>query len=188
MKLITRILTIGAAATVSVLASASFASAQTANEITITIEPTDSSVVLGENLDLAVTVSNNGSAATVPLVVHLDITDPGLSTSVDPEDWTATLTKELGVIGAGDSATAEWTIQPISSGGFSVYAVTLSPGADTTTVSNVLQVSVADQRSLNPGGILPVAIGAPVVVGGLLLVQLRLARRTRKRPAGLAFA
>ena len=162
------------------------ADAQIGESVTVTIDPATANVVLGDNLDLRVVVTNNGSETAPPLVVHLDITDPNQSTSVDPEDWTATLSKPIGAIPAGETATVEWTIQPISGGTFATYAVVLSAGADSVAASNVLQVTVADQRTLNPGGILPVAIGAPIIVGTLLVAQLRAARRTTKQDASSA--
>lgn len=147
--------------------------------VSISVQPASSSVILGDNLDLQVTVANISAEQTLPLVVHLDITDPGRSTSVDPEDWTPTLSKPIGTLAAGETVVVDWNIQPISPGTFATYAVALSPDADSVSSSNVLRVTVADQRSLNPGGILPVAIGAPAVIGGLLLIQILLARRTR---------
>ena len=151
--------------------------------VRVRIEPEASSINLGENLALHITVTNNGARPSPPLVVHLDITNPDRSTSVDPEDWTATLSKDVGVVAPGGSATVEWTIQPISGGHFATYAVALSPGIDNVATSNVLQVAVAEQRTLNPGGILLVAIGAPALVAALLLLQVRLARRRGLSPA-----
>jgi len=150
--------------------------------IAVRIEPTTSSLTLGENLDLRIAVTNHGAGPSPPLVIHLDITNPDRSTSVDPEDWTATLSKPVGVVAAGDTVTVRWNIQPISGGTFATYAVALSPGIDNVATSNVLQVHVAEQRTLNPGGILLVAVGTPALVGALLLLQVRLARRTRDRP------
>jgi hypothetical protein len=151
--------------------------------ITIRIEPAASSVPLGANIDLRITVTNNDVRPSPPLVIHLDVTNPARSTSVDPEDWTATLSKSVGVIAPGDAVRVPWSIQPISSGRFATYAVALSPGVDNLATSNVALVVVAHQRTLDPGGILLVAIGAPALIGALLLLQLRLARRTRSRPA-----
>lgn len=156
------------------------AGAAPGGEVTVILEPDGSSVVLGGSERLSITVTNTGDEASAPLAVHLDVTDPAESWSVDPEDWTATLTKPVGVLAAGETAVVDWEIQPISPGTFSVYAVVLSTELDTVAASNVMRISVADERSLNPGGILPVAIGAPTVVGALLVVQLRMSRR----PAG----
>lgn len=150
--------------------------------LTLTIDPPNSSVVLGESLTLRISVSNDGPTSTPELVVHLDITDPEQATSVDPEDWTPTLSKPIGSLSAGDTRTIDWDIQPISGGTFAAYAVALSPGVDSLAPSNILQVQVEDRRSLDPGGILPVVIGAPTLVGALLAFQIFSARyRPRDR-------
>lgn len=133
-------------------------------------------MILGDALDVSVTVSNPTDETTTHLVVHLDITDPEISTSVDPEDWTSTLSIPIGTIGPGGSAVANWSIQPISGGTFAVYAVVLATGADSTSVSNVLTVDVIDRRNLNPGGILGAALGVPGLIGLLLVARLRYAR------------
>jgi uncharacterized membrane protein len=153
----------------------------TVGDVTVRIDPPAASIKLGESLDLQITVTNQGDTPSPPLVLHLDVTDPDRSTSVDPEDWTSTLSKKVGVVAPGDSATLDWRIQPISGGTFATYAVVISPGADDLASSNVAQVDVAEQQSLNPGGILVTAAGTPVVVGALLLLQLRLARRPRAK-------
>jgi uncharacterized membrane protein len=153
--------------------------ADIADTVILEIDPATSSVTLGENLDLQVRVFNEGVEPTAPLVIHLDITDPSRTRSVDPEDWTSTLSQPVGVVAPGESRTIDWNMQPISAGSFAVYTVALSPGVDNIASSNVMQVTVIDQRSLNPGGILPVALGVPAVIGALLLLQMRLARRGR---------
>lgn len=154
--------------------------AQLTDTVVVTIDPPTSSVVLGENLDLQVSVTNTSENTTPPLVVHIDITKPDQATSVDPEDWTPTLSQTIGELAPGETIVVNWTIQPISAGTFATYAVALSPGVDNIAASNVLEVRVADQRSLNPGGILPVAIAAPALIGALLMLQMRLARRNRR--------
>lgn len=155
----------------------------TIGDLTVRIDPPTASIKLGESLALRITVTNHGDTSSPPLVMHLDVTDPARSTSVDPEDWTSTLSKRVGVLAPGGSTTLDWRIQPVSSGTFATYAVAISPGVDQLASSNVAQVDVAEQRSLNPGGILIAAAGTPVVVGALLLLQLRLARRSRGKRA-----
>ena len=151
--------------------------------VEVVMEPRDASVVLGDTLDVTVTVSNPTDEAIPNLVVHLDITDPEISTSVDPEDWTSTLSIPIDTVGPGASTVANWTIQPISGGTFSVYAVVLTAGADSTSVSNVATVDVIDRRNLNPGGILGAALGVPGFIGLLLVARLRYSRAGSKRHA-----
>ncbi len=69
---------------------------RTVGDVTVRIDPPAASIKLGESLDLQITVTNQGKARSPPLVLHLDVTDPSRSTSVDPEDWTSTLSKRVG--------------------------------------------------------------------------------------------
>lgn len=137
------------------------------------------SLVLGQTLDVQVTASNGSARPSPPIVVHLDVTDLAEETSVDPEDWTATLSQPAGVIAAGRSRTFDWTLQPVSPGTFTVYAVGLSPASDAVCASPVLTVVVVDARSLNARGILFVSIGVPALIGGLLGVRARQLRGPR---------
>jgi hypothetical protein len=147
--------------------------------IDVRVDPRDASVKLGETLPLHVTLTNNGAEATPELVLHLDVTDPTKSTSVDPEDWTSTLTKQVGAIPPGDTRVVEWIVQPISSGDFVAYAVALIPRSRTIAASNAATIRVEHQQTLNPHGILGVALGVPAALGALLLVQQWMARRPR---------
>ena len=149
------------------------ASAQITGTVDVTVHPTTEQVVLGESFEIDIDITNNGTGATPPLVIHIDITDPTSDSSVDPEDWTSTLSKTTGVIEAGQTHSVTWSLQPISPGTYSIYAVALSPGIDNSTISNIVTIEVADQRSLNPGGILPVALATPTIVGVILVFQTR---------------
>jgi hypothetical protein len=168
------------ALTVLLAASPQHGNAQVAGAVTLTIDPASASVVLGESQKLSIEVANTANEPSPPLVIHLDIADPEVSKSVDPEDWTSVLSKPIGVVEAGATRTVDWEVQPITSGTFMVYAVALASGVDDLAVSNVTTVEVVDQRSLNPGGILPVAITTPAIVGVLLATRLRRRRVTRE--------
>jgi hypothetical protein len=171
----------GVLALVSALVLVSLAPAAGAADlgaVSVTLSPGTSNVTLGEKLPLEITVTNRGPASTPPLVVHLDVTDPDRSTSVDPEDWTSTLSKRVAPLAPGASAKVGWTVQPISRGTFAAYAVVLSSGVDNVAVSDVLHVDVTGRRALNPGGILFVSLGVPASILALLLLQLARARRT----------
>lgn len=148
--------------------------------IDVRVDPRAASMKLGETLQLHVTVTNNGAEATPELVTHLDVTDPTKSTSVDPEDWTSTLSKTVGAIAPGGNAVIEWNVQPISSGDFVAYAVAISPDSPSIAASNAAAIRVEHQQTLNPHGILAVAVVVPAVLGALLLLQRWRSRRPRR--------
>lgn len=161
------------------------ATAQIDTGVTVAVDPASDEVVLGDSFEISVAVANTADAPTPPLAIHIDITDPASDGSVDPEDWTSTLTKSLGAVDPGTARTLTWTLQPISAGRYSIYAVALSSGGDDGALSNIATVTVDDQRSLDPGGILPVAIAMPSVIGGLLLFRLRRRGARSDLPAGV---
>ncbi|MDH3292774.1 MAG: hypothetical protein OER95_00460 [Acidimicrobiia bacterium] len=162
------------------------AQSQAPDELVVEISPVTVDVDLGEKVEIEVSVTNRGSSPTDELAVHIDITDPSAPGSVDPEDWTATLTRPAGVIEPGATTTLSWVLQPISGGDFSVYAVALSPdNSDVHATAEALDFTVIHQRTLNPEGVLPIALAMPLAVGALLLIQWRrpLMRRRTAAPA-----
>jgi len=157
----------------TVIAAAPSQSDTTATDITVAMAPESADVDLGDSIELQVTVTNSSNSGRSDLVLHLDVVSPDREGSVDPEDWTATLTQPIGPLAAGASTAIDWTIQPISPGTFLVYGVVLAPDGANVAPSNVMAVSVTDRRSLNPQGVLPVAIIVPLAVGLLLADRMR---------------
>lgn len=160
------------------LAAAPIALASAEAELEVRVEPGALTVDVGAGIDLIVTVTNHGSEPSQPLAAHLDITDPTSSGSVDPEDWTATLTRQVGVLEAGATETIRWPMTPISGGRFVAYVLLIpTEGNQALTASNVIEVVVDEQRTLNPQGVLPVAAATPLLIGLLLVGQRQYARR-----------
>jgi hypothetical protein len=160
-------------ATICFGAVGSHTAAQSLDKVLVEVRPLTAQVALGDTIDLDVTVTNTSGAARNDLIAHIDVTSPNRDGSVDPEDWTATLSKQIDRLEPGAGTTVTWSIQPISPGTFLVYAVVLAPDAPDVAGSNVLTVSVEDQRSLNPQGVLPVVIIVPAAVGALFVSRLR---------------
>ena len=153
------------------LALTTSSAAQTAGTVTVAVEPVETTIDLGATIDLTITITNNGQEPTSDLLAHLDVTTPDSDGSVDPEDWTPALSKSIGPLAAGDSITLDWTVQPIAPGRFLLYAVSLE--STTITASNLVTIEVIDRRSLNSGGMLPISLGVPAVIGAALVGRLR---------------
>ena len=170
---ITKTAGILAATAASLVLAAGPIHAQATASIEIEISPSRIDTQLGSTFDIEVRVSNRGTESSPPLVAHIDITDPTQASSVDPEDWTATLSQVAGVIPPGESRSLRWSLQPISGGSYALYAVALAPGQAEAYASNVVAVDVLSNRPLNSEGVLPAVIAVPVVLGGLLGLVLR---------------
>ena len=146
-------------------------------QLIVSVAPEQVSTSVGTSVDVIVTVTNTDTEPTPKLAIHLDITDPKMDGSVDPEDWTPTLTLSSGEIGPGKQVTESWTIIPISGGDFVLYAVAIDANAGvepaTLAVSNGVPVHVDEKRSVNPQGVLPLAIAMPTLIGMALLWRHR---------------
>lgn len=147
------------------------------DQILVRVTPERVSTSVGTAVEVTVTLVNNTPDPTPELAIHLDITDPRLSGSVDPEDWTSTLTRSTSVVESGQQVTVSWTIIPIGPGDFVLYATALDVNAGVEpgmiAVSNGVPVHVERKRSFNPEGVLPIAVTIPAVIGVTLLWRYR---------------
>ena len=156
------------------VAGAGPVAAQTAADLLISVDPATIVTEVGQTTQITVTTTNESSAESAPLSIHVDITNPGGTGSVDPEDWTAELTRQIGSIGPGETSVTTWDLKPIAGGEFSLFATVFAEaGGSDIFVSNAVDVSVASRRSLNPDGVLPVVIAMPALVVGAVIVRRR---------------
>lgn len=153
--------------------------ATSAGAMTVELDRTHVLTGIGKKFAFTTTVQNDGNQSLSGLVAHLNVlsSDPGVY--VDPEDWSSHRTRYLGDLPAGSATHTGWTVQAVNSGRFVVYvAVVDRQGTETVSVSGPLDVSVARRRTLNAGGVVPLALGVPVA---LVLLQLLGVRRRRQR-------
>jgi hypothetical protein len=145
--------------------------------ITVDVEPTLVKTKLGENFSLRSTITNNRPRPAVGLVAHLNILSlrPGLY--VDPEDWSESRTRYLAPIPAGGATTITWTVKAVNSGTLGVYvAVFPSTGSGRPITGPTLRADIAERQTIDAGGIVPLALGVPALLGALA-VGIRLRRR-----------
>jgi hypothetical protein len=159
------------------LAALAPASALAAAPVSVRIDKTSVSTKIGRHFDFSTTIRNPASQPVPGVVAHLNILSLDPSVYVDPEDWSSSRTRYLGTLEAHGSKRIRWKVQAVNSGRFIVYvAVTDRNGAGAVTASPPLVTQVAQRRTLNSGGVGPLALGMPA---GLALVLLVLRRRRR---------
>jgi hypothetical protein len=148
--------------------------------LTLGIDTEYATVRAGEPVFYETTVTNHTSQPSPPLVLAINIINlDGSGPIVDPEDWSPERTQYLETLPAGGSATHSWRVNAIVDGDYMIYTVVLPepPGQDATTqpaASPGIHLTVTPFRRINPGGVLPFALGGPVVVLlGLLYVYRR---------------
>jgi hypothetical protein len=101
---------------------------------------------------------------------------------VDPEDWSSHRTRYLAPVPARGSITLSWKLAAVNPGDLGIYiAVLPRDGRAVEPITGPLvHVTITDRRTLNAGGILPLALGIPALLA-LAAGFLRIYRRHQTR-------
>jgi len=144
----------------------------------VQLDPTTMSTSIGQRFSFTSTVRNDSDQPKSGLVAHLNVLGLDPDVYVDPEDWSSQRTIYLDPLPAHASTRLAWTVQAVNSGRLVIYVtVSAQQGTDVVAASNTLRLAVAQQQTLDAGGILPLAVAVPTT---LLLVTGLTARRRRK--------
>lgn len=157
---------------------------QEESSLTITIDADARHVKTGDSVEFNTTVTNTAGEASPPLIVAMNVINlDATGDVVDPEDWSPQRTQYIDGLGAGESASQKWIINTILEGDFMVYMVLIPEpeSAETTShpvTSGGIHLTVDPFTRLNPGGVLPFAIGGPIL---LLVITYFVYRRRRQQ-------
>ena len=148
--------------------------------VSVELDQDQAGIAIGQTLRFTSTVRNPGEQEVSGAIAHLNVlaVDPGVY--VDPEDWSGERTQYLDPLGGGESDPLEWEMQAVNSGRFLVYVViTSDQAAGAVVASKTLRLDVAAQRTVDAGGVLPIAVGVP---GAIVLLMGLITIRNRRRP------
>ena len=146
----------------------------------VTVDRGHTSARLGGDFSFRTTIANPSASETSALIAHLNILSLRGGVYVDPEDWSTQRTWYLGTLSAHESRTITWKLKAVGSGRFAAYVAVLPQAnpSEPPATSPTIQIEVAERRTLNSGGVLPLALGVPGLVG-LVAGGVRIARRRR---------
>jgi hypothetical protein len=163
---------------IAVVCAAALPPAGAAAALSATVDRARISTQLGRGFDFRSTITNSGPGDARGLVAHLSVLSLRASPYVDPEDWSPRRVVFLDTIPAGASRTLRWRMTAVNAGTFGVYVTVLprDPGGGPAPNTPTIAVRVTERRTLNSGGILPLAIGVPALLGALAIAP-RLRRR-----------
>jgi hypothetical protein len=148
------------------------------DRVAVSVDRARIATKLGGKFEFRSTITNRGSKAAGGLIAHLNVLSLRDGTYVDPEDWSSQRTRYLPTIRPGGSTTITWRMQAVNHGSFGVYVALLheSGRAQPPVTAPAIRLAVAERKTLNSGGILPLALGTPALLG-LLTLAFRLHRR-----------
>ena len=152
--------------------------ASSPNQIAVSVDRTAISTSLGHKFSVRSRIANTGGSAASGLVAHLNVLSLRSDVYLDPEDWSSHRTRYLPAIPAGGSVTITWRMQAVNAGSIAVFIAVLPQSRDPRPPATgpTVHVSIARRKTLNSGGILPLALGIPAV-----LAALSMGLRTRRR-------
>jgi hypothetical protein len=142
----------------------------------ITLDRGSVAIRLGRSFAFTSTIAA-GPVATGPLVAHLNVVSLDPATYVDPEDWSTSRTRYVDPVAAGGSRSIRWSVKAVSAGPIAIY-VTAVPagGSGAIAVGPPLHVQVADRKTLNSGGVVPLALAVPAALAVIAVAARRRAR------------
>jgi ABC-2 type transport system permease protein len=154
----------------------------------ISIDADVMEVKTGDTVEFNTTVTNGDTQASPPLIVAMNVINlDAKGDVVDPEDWSPQRTQYIESLAPGQSANHHWIINTILDGDYMVYMVLIPTPASTDTTSQAIATSgihltVRPFTRLNPRGVLPYAIGAPVIL--LVIIYFVYRRRNQQIDMG----
>ena len=128
-------------------------------------------------------ITNASDKASQPLIVAMNVINlDAKGDVVDPEDWSPQRTQYISALGPGESTTLNWQINTILDGDYMVYMVVIDSPTQTETTSHPvassgIHLTVTPFTRLNPLGVLPYAIGGPLIIGLAIFFLYRMRRR-----------
>lgn len=135
---------------------------------------------MGDWMHFDSAITNNGQQSIEGLVVWISLVEvtPGREQPMDLEDWSAHKAVTGTTLAPGASLKTQWPMRLIQSGDYRVVISATDRNDRTVFTSPTLQFHVAQKPVVESARILPVALGIPLLIGGLLGVQ-RLRHRRR---------
>jgi hypothetical protein len=168
----TLLITLGLAASilVSPAGAALTATSATPPALRTTLTIAGDPVKTGDRPTVTATVTNV-SRQPVGAVLMLGLVDltPGQPAPLGLETWTGDPESvEVPVLDPGASASATWHLVMIQPGPLGLYATALTQPYGPMQSSALTTLSIRERRVLNPANVLPVALGEPLLLLGVI--------------------
>jgi len=140
--------------------------------------------VMGDHLRFWSTITNTGTTPVEGLVAWISLVeiDPGDEQPVDLEDWSAHKAVTGATLAPGQPLRTDWPMRLIKGGDYRVVVSVTDRGSSRVVTSPTLQFHVRQKAVLQTGRVLPVAVGVPLLIIGLMVFNK--ARQPRKNAQG----
>jgi hypothetical protein len=133
----------------------------------------------GQYVKLPARITNHTNRTVRDAVSYVSLVDvtKGQQAPVDLEDWSAHRAITISSLSPGQSKNVSWSLRLVKGGNYTVYANAIVRGSTRASVGQEVLLFVKTKQNLNPGGVLPVALGIPVLAGAALFGPVFIRRR-----------
>lgn len=133
---------------------------------------------MGDRLKFHSTIANTGATSVEGLTAWISLlrTDPGHEQPMDLEDWSAHKAISAASLKPGQSLEVDWPMRLIQAGTYRVVICAVSRGSTALLTSPFADFQVREKPVVASNRVLPVALGAPLLIGIFLLDRWRRGR------------
>lgn len=119
----------------------------------------------GDYVTVKAQITNTGKNPLGDLTTYLSLMDLDNKMPVDLEDWSVEKGLYIETIESQQTLPLEWKIHFVKAGAYALIIIAETPlSSAIPQVSAITQFKVAPKRNLNPGHVLPVALGTPLIL------------------------
>ena len=149
------------------------------NQLRVETKTSELSGTAGQYVRLPARITNTSKAPAKEIVAYVTLVEitNGQKAPVDLEDWSAHRAVTIGSLAPGQSRDASWRLRLVKGGDYVLYANAIDRGSSHAAVGKEIPLTVTAHKNLNPGGVLPVALGVPVLAGVALFAPVFVRRR-----------
>jgi hypothetical protein len=124
----------------------------------------------GDYVTVNASIKNISVKAVDNITTYLSLVDEETKLPVDLEDWSAEKGLFIGTIDTGQVLPLDWKIHFVKAGRYSLIIVAEIVGEKSAQTSSIVHFVVASKQNLNPGFILPVALGMPLIILFMIMI------------------
>jgi len=130
---------------------------------------------MGDNLSFHTVIRNDGPTPIDGLIAWISLVriDKGNEQPVDLEDWSAHKAVTAARLAPGEAVRTDWPMRLIQAGTYRVIVSAVSRDSANLTASPFADFTVRRKPVVESRRVLPVAIGIPLLLGGLMFWRWR---------------
>ena len=126
--------------------------------------------VAGDFATVDAEIINRSGQPINNVTTYMSLVNADTRTPVDLEDWSAEKGLFIGTIDVNQTLPLTWKIHFVQSGNYTLSIVANIDGSNIPIISELTHFKVASKQNLNPGHVLPVALGEPILLILLFLM------------------